>query len=170
MLYLAILLFVVSIFLLMISTRQREATGLPGGQIIYSDTSKWDQVDKPLYDKSLDLAGKPDYIIRKGNEIIPVEVKSTRIYQSPYDSHIYQLAAYCRLVQAEYKKRPSHGILHYRNQTFKIEYTKELEENLLDMLIEMRSQKYKRAIHRSHESQQRCARCGYRSMCDESIA
>ncbi|MBU1659842.1 MAG: CRISPR-associated protein Cas4, partial [Chloroflexi bacterium] len=98
MLYLAIFFFILAVFMLLQAARQRKATGLPGGQIIYTDTRNWGPVEKPLYDPSVDLAGKPDFIVRQGEMVIPVEVKSTRVSQAPYDSHIFQLAAYCRLV------------------------------------------------------------------------
>ena len=32
------------------SARQRQATGLPGGRVIYTDTRAWGPVEKPLYD------------------------------------------------------------------------------------------------------------------------
>ncbi|MCJ7700317.1 MAG: hypothetical protein MUO62_01935, partial [Anaerolineales bacterium] len=60
MLYLAIFLFLLGLFLLWQATRQRKTTGLPGGQIIYADTSKWDPLEKPLYDSQVGLSGKPD--------------------------------------------------------------------------------------------------------------
>jgi len=169
MLYLAIFLILVALFLLSQATRQRKATGLPGGQVIYADTSQWEAGDKSLYDPLMDLAGKPDYLVQQGDMIIPVEVKSTRVAQAPYDSHIFQLAAYCRLVEGEYKQRPSHGIIHYPNRTFRVDYTHELEEDLLDLLIEMRSKTSGAKTTRSHESPQRCKRCGFRSKCDQRL-
>ncbi len=168
-LYLAIFLIILALFVLSQASRQRQATGLPGGQVIYTDTSQWDPVDKPLYDNLLDLTGKPDYLVKQGKMIIPVEVKSSAVNQAPYDSHIFQLAAYCRLVESEYNIRPSHGIIHYPNRTFRVDYTPELEEDLLDLLIEMRSKTTASKARRSHEAPQRCKRCGYLSTCDQSL-
>ncbi len=169
MLYFAVLLFLLGLFLLFQAARRRKATGLPGGQIIYADTSKWDPVEKPLYDARIGLSGKPDYLVKQAGEIIPVEVKSSKIAQTPYDSHIYQLAAYCRLVESAYKLRPAYGILHYPNRTFRIDYTTDLENEILDLLIEMRSQANRKDVQRSHDAPQRCARCGYRSNCDQRL-
>ena len=169
MLYLAIFLFILAAFLLLQAARQRKATGLPGGQIIYTDTRDWGPVEKPLYDPSVDLAGKPDYLVRQGEMVIPVEVKSTRVSQAPYDSHIFQLAAYCRLVEHEFGKRPTHGILHYPNHTYRIEYTPNLESALLDLLIDMRSKYRRKEVARSHSAPQRCAHCGFRSTCDQRL-
>ncbi len=169
MLYVSAFLFLLGLILLFHATRHRKATGLPGGQIIYADTSKWDPVEKSLYDAHIGLSGKPDYLIRQSGEVIPVEVKSSKIAQTPHDSHIFQLAAYCRLVENTYKVRPTYGILHYLNRTFRIDYTRNLENEMLDILFDMRSQVNRKNVNRSHNAPQRCARCGYRTNCEQSL-
>lgn len=170
MLYLAIFLFVMGLLLLIQATRQQKGTGLPGGQVIYSDTSKWAPAEKVLYDPRVGLSGKPDYLVRQAEMIIPVEVKSSKVAQAPYDSHIFQLAAYCRLVENEYKVRPEYGIIHYPNRTFRIEYSVDLENDMLDILFEMRSRTNRNQIQRSHNSVPRCSKCGYHSNCDQRLA
>ena len=169
MLYIAILLFVLGLLLLTQATRQRKASGLPGGQVIYSDTSKWAPVEKVFYDPRVGLSGKPDYLVRQAEMIIPVEVKSSKIAQAPYDSHIFQLAAYCRLVEHEYKVRPAYGVIHYPNRTFRIDYTTDLENDMLDILFDMRSQANRKQVQRSHDAALRCTRCGYRTNCDQRL-
>jgi CRISPR-associated exonuclease Cas4 len=163
------ILFILGFILLWQANRQHQASGLPGYKVIYSDTSDWGPSEKPLYDSKLDLTGRPDYLIRQGNNIIPVEVKTARVYQSPYDSHIFQLAAYCYLVHSKYNVRPPYGILHYKNRTYRIEYTNELEASLIALIGEMRTKGHLRKIIRSHQSAQRCQRCGYRSFCDQRL-
>src|SRR3990172_6771100 len=169
MLLLAFLLILGALLLLWAAARQRRSAGLPGGRIIYTDTNRWDRLEKPLYDPALEITGKPDYLVEQGGTLIPVEVKSRRISRAPYDSHVYQLAAYCLLVQRVFGKRPPYGILQYANRTFAIDYTPELERALLDVLTEMRSQERRRDVERSHNSPQRCARCGFRSVCDQAL-
>jgi CRISPR-associated exonuclease Cas4 len=166
---LAVALLIIGLLFLWQAGRQRKATGLPGGEVIYTDTRAWGAVDKPLYDEKLDLVGRPDYLVQKGEMIIPVEVKSSQVKQSPYDSHIFQLAAYCYLVGRNYGVRPSHGILRYPNRTYRIEYTPELEEKLINLIAEIRTKGHLRKINRSHESPRRCASCGYRSTCDQRL-
>jgi CRISPR-associated exonuclease Cas4 len=169
MLILAIFLFLLAIFLFWRSKRQQQASGLPGGRIIYVDTRAWGNVEEPLYDPALNLTGKPDYIIQKGSTIIPVEVKSTNVSGGPYDGHIYQLAAYCFLVEKHTGKRPPYGILNYTNRTYSIEYTSELESTLLDILAEMRIQERRAQVYRSHDIYSRCAKCGFNSICDQRL-
>jgi CRISPR-associated exonuclease Cas4 len=166
---LAAFLLIAALFLFWQASRQRKASGLPAGRIIYSDTSQWGKVEKPLYDSMLNLTGKPDYLVEHGQFTIPVEVKSGRAPAEPYDTHIFQLAAYCRLVEHSMGKRPPYGILHYANQTFAIDYTPELESTLLDVLAQIRIQERHGEADRSHDQPGRCAHCGYRNHCDQRL-
>lgn len=170
MLYLALALFIFAFFFFRRSSVQRQEAGLPGGRIIYTDTRGWGKVEKPLYYSEMELTGKPDYLIQQNGKIIPVEVKSGRAPEAPYDSHIYQLAAYCLLVEKTYDTRPPYGIIHYENRDFAIDYTLELEKALINLLVEMKLDEHKREVPRSHEQAGRCAKCGFRNHCDQSLA
>ncbi|MEW6402877.1 MAG: CRISPR-associated protein Cas4 [Chloroflexota bacterium] len=169
MTYLILFLFLLALVFFWQSNRQRKAAGLPGGRIIYTDTRGWGKLEKPLFYSALELTGKPDYLIQQNGQIIPVEVKSSRAPEAPYDSHIYQLAAYCLLVEKTYKKRPPYGIIHYENRDFAVDYTQELEESLLDLLADMKRDEHKHDVPRSHEQAARCASCGFRKVCDQRL-
>ena len=169
MLYLALALLIFAFFFFRRSSIERKEAGLPGGRIIYTDTRAWGEVEKPLFYSELDLTGKPDYLVQQNGKIIPVEVKSGRAPETPYDSHIYQLAAYCLLVDKTYKNRPPYGIIHYENRDFAVDYTRELEKSLIDLLVEMKRDEHKPDIARSHEQAGRCAKCGFRKVCDQSL-
>jgi CRISPR-associated exonuclease Cas4 len=169
MLLAACALIILAILLLWVSSRQRRNLGLPTGQVIYSDTGKWREVQQPLFDLKTGLAGKPDYLVQHKGTFIPVEVKSNLKGDQPYQSHVYQLAAYCYLIQQNYNNRPTHGILHYPNRTFAIDYTKELESKLHQIIFRIHNIGNGRAPHRSHESAAKCNHCGYREICDQRI-
>jgi len=170
MLYLALFLFVLAMVLLWQSTRQRRHAGVPGGRILYTDTRGWGRLEKPLVAEDIGLVGKPDYLVQTGGQIIPVEVKSGRPPATPYDSHIFQLAAYCLLVHKHFGKRPPYGILHYAGRDFAIDYTPQLEAALLDRLADIRRDDARRDVPRSHEEAARCRKCGFRDACDRSLA
>jgi len=168
--YLIIALFLLALILFWQSGRQRREAGLPGGRVIYTDTDGWGKVERPLYNQALNLTGKPDYLVRQGKTVIPVEVKSGRAPQSPYDAHIFQLASYCLLVEKTYGKRPPYGIIHYQDRDFAIDYTPELEFALMDLLAEMQRDGYREEINRSHGQAARCGGCGFREICDQRLA
>lgn len=165
----ALVLLVLAVILMLVSSRTRKAAGLPGGEVIYEDTSNWEEVEKPLYDPVTQITGRPDYLVRQGEHVVPVEVKSGRTPESPYDSHIYQLAAYCLLVEREFGVRPDFGIIHYQRRTFQVPYTEDLEEALKDLLTEIRQDDRRKVVHRSHEEPARCKGCGYAYTCEEQI-
>jgi CRISPR-associated exonuclease Cas4 len=167
--YISILFLFIAIVLFIVATRQKHQAGIPAGKVIYTDTSRWGKVEKPLFDPNNRLTGKPDYLVDQGNQIIPIEVKSRKSPQAPYDSHIYQLAAYCLLVQYEYGTRPDHGILHYANRTFLIDFTPTLEDSIKSIIREMQARTARSQVKRSHEDPKRCLHCGYRSICDQSL-
>ncbi|HEX2996938.1 MAG TPA: CRISPR-associated protein Cas4 [Anaerolineales bacterium] len=170
MVYIAFALLFLALILFWQSTRQRQSAGLPGGRVIYSDTRGWgDKLERPLFDQALGLTGKPDYLIQQNGQIIPVEVKSGMAPEAPYDSHIYQLASYCLLVEKTYGKRPPYGVIHYKDRDFAIDYTQALESSLLDLLAEMKRDEHKKEVGRSHEQAARCTRCGFRKICDQKL-
>ena len=170
MLYLALFFIVVGLLLLWQSNRQRVRAGLPGGRVLYSDTGAWGKLEKPLVAEDIGLVGKPDYLVQNGDVIIPVEVKSGRAPAAPYDSHIFQLAAYCLLVHRHFGRRPPYGILHYAGRDFAIDYTAQLESALLDRLAEIRRDEGRRDVPRSHDEPARCCKCGFRKVCDQRLA
>jgi CRISPR-associated exonuclease Cas4 len=169
MLYLALIILIVAIVLLWQSGRQRKQAGLPGGRVIYTDTRAWGEVDKALYDHALGLTGKPDYLVEQDGQIIPVEVKSGRTPEAPYDSHIFQVGAYCLLVEKAYGKRPPYGIIHYPKRDFAVDYTTELESALMEQLAEMRRDGMRQDVPRSHDEPARCQSCGFRKVCDQKL-
>lgn len=168
-LYTGLFLLLLALLLIFVSGRQRRAAGLPGGRVVYTDTHGWGRVEKPLYDAELGLTGKPDYLVERDGKLIPVEVKTGRVPEAPYDAHIFQLASYCYLVEKAFGKRPPYGLIHYPGRDFAIDYTPELESSLLDLLAKIRVDERHRGVHRSHEQVQLCQACGFRQTCDERL-
>ncbi len=167
----AIILIVIALIALGLGRRMQIETGLPLGRVVYSDTGAWKQVEKPLFSAAYGLVGKPDYLVRQGRQMIPIEVKSSPAPgDGPRRSHILQLAAYCLLVEETYSQRPDRGIIKYADRTFEIDNTPSLQSALLDVLDAMHHDMAQGRSNRSHHEAARCARCGYRDACDERLA
>ncbi|MGQ9833858.1 MAG: CRISPR-associated protein Cas4 [Candidatus Villigracilaceae bacterium] len=169
MLFLAFVLILLALIFFWQSAHWQRKAGLPGGRVIYTDTRAWGSLERPLYDPELGLTGKPDYLVEAQGHIIPVEVKSGRAPAAPYDSHIFQAAAYCLLVERTMNTRPPYAIIHYDDRDFAVDYTPEMEDALLDILADLRRDELNVHVPRSHEEPRRCARCGYRQECDERL-
>ena len=155
-------------FLLLLARAGRRASGLPAGKVVYSDSGA-ERREQPLFSKRHRLSGRPDYLLHRGGHLIPVEVKSGRGPEKPHKSHMLQLAAYCLLVEEVYKKRPPYGIIRYSDCVFEVDYTRQLEAELLHTMTQMRADMLARDVPRSHNQPFRCERCGYRETCDDSL-
>lgn len=147
-----------------------EETGLPKGKVIYTDAGTWFGNDEPLLARDIKLVGKPDYLIEDDRGmIIPVELKSKKAPAQAHEGHILQLAAYCLLVEENYGVRPDYGIIQYKDKAFAIDYTIDMEEDLLDLLADMREDMVEAEVDRDHHDWVRCSRCGIRAHCQQRL-
>jgi CRISPR-associated exonuclease Cas4 len=168
----------------LLSARAGRGAGLPRGQVVYSDTGhavgklgptvtdeQGVRQERPLVSRRHGLTGRPDYLIRTREGIVPVEAKSAAgpADGRPYDSHVFQLAAYCLLVEDEFGAPVPYGLIRYRDAEARVEFTTELREQLLALLEEIREARAAEEVHRSHDEPRRCARCGVRDSCDERL-
>src|SRR5713226_2070383 len=149
----ALVLLALALLVWLLSRLARGRTGLPPGVVVYSDTGGWSRVERPLFSAALQLTGKPDYLVRHGAALIPVEVKSGQAPPGgPHPGHTYQLAAYCALVAEAYGRRPAYGLIQYADQTLAVNYTREMETELHALLAEMRGDAEAGDVARSHDS------------------
>ena len=167
-----IFLLLAAIFWLFFQSRQmREQSGVPRGNIIYTDTGTWFPNSEMLTARDVRLVGKPDYLVESDDgAIIPVEIKSGQAPSEPWEGHVLQLAAYCLLVEEKYGVRPEYGIIQYQDRAFAVDYTDDLEEDLLDLLTDLRQGQIAYDLDRDHNEWQRCQRCGMNQQCDQRLA
>ncbi|MCO6452160.1 MAG: Dna2/Cas4 domain-containing protein [Caldilineales bacterium] len=171
LLLIAAILLLAGVWLIGRAQSQRQATGLPAGEIVYVDTGKWQRNQRSLFSRRYQLTGKPDYLIETGGELIPVEVKSTRIGSAePYDSHKLQVAAYCLLVEDTSGRRPSYGIIQYADSTIRLPFSDDLRSELLNTLDAMRQSFSAAGVDRSHDDAIRCRNCGFSHACEQQLA
>lgn len=166
-----LLLILAGILLLRLAQRTRQQTGLPVGEVIYSDTGAWQKVEEPLLSRRYGLVGKPDYLVQVTEKrqaiTIPVEVKSRKRPPVLYETHTLQLATYCLLVEEKFKTTPPYGILHYADATLKIEFTEQLRYQVLSAAEAIRRARNAADVTRSHTDPNRCQHCGYSHACGE---
>lgn len=165
------LILIIGALLLKQGRRAQVASGLPSGEVVYTDTGAWEETPEPLLSRRYGLVGKPDYLVavRSGQQTmwVPVEVKSRRRPAVTPDSHILQLATYCLLVEDVREVRPTHGLLHYADATLKIPYTDELRQTVLEIADAIRAARTAPDVHRDHNDAARCRGCGYAHGCGE---
>ncbi len=166
-----VLLLLLAGLLWWLSRRLRGRSGLPAGEVLYGDTGAWGRPERPLFSARLQLTGKPDYLVRTGAEIVPVEVKSGPAPAGgAHPGHVLQLAAYCALVAEAYGRRPPYGLIKYGDKLWRVPYTSALEQELWAVLDDMRADAEADDVDRSHQAPARCAACGLREACAERLA
>jgi CRISPR-associated exonuclease Cas4 len=162
-------LIAIAALLLLLSRRLRQSSGLPHGRVIYSDAGAWQRNDQSLFSARHQLVGKPDYLVRTEQGIVPVEVKSSPAPAQPRPGHVLQLAAYCLLVEEQLGEHVPHGIIQYADRQFAVDYTPALRNELFNVIDEMRTALADGDTHRNHADARRCAACGVRDACDERL-
>jgi CRISPR-associated exonuclease Cas4 len=163
------LLFLAGATLLWLSRRWAADAGLPHGRLISVDLERQGQAAPTLIDPDLGLTGRPDALLETRRGRVPVEIKSGPAPDQPHPSHVLQLMAYCRLVQAAFGRRPPYGILNYADRAFEVPYSRRAEAAL------RRAVKSMHALgadlpDRSHRDPARCAGCGFAAACDQRLA
>ncbi len=136
------------------------------GKIEYIDMDR----SKIFRSEKYGLTGRPDYIIKLKDQLIPVEEKKGRTPRGPLFSHILQVAAYCLLIEETEGRAPSHGLLKYPEHEHDIEYDEDLKKVLLEKLEEMRKVIEKGDAHRNHNRPGKCLNCSRREVCPERLA
>jgi len=138
---------------------------LPDGEIIYVDDLKKSPIMKS---EKYKIWGRPDLLIKVGEDYIPVEIKTGRVPRGPLFSHIMQLTAYMILVEENYKT-PPYGILKYGPVIYKIEYEEDLKNLMLEKVREMRRALETGEVHRNHHKVGKCLHCSRRNICPERL-
>lgn len=160
-----VLLLAAVLILVLIWLLQRKNKGLPAGTLIYDDLSEGSVRVRTLTSKRFGISGKPDMIIRRGRELIPVEIKSAPGRERPYPSHVMQLTAYCLLIEENYGTRPSYGVLRYRDRQFEVPFSDAPVDKLLAQLERMRSEDPAAALPPKCAQPRKCEHCGYKAFC-----
>jgi CRISPR-associated exonuclease Cas4 len=155
-----------------LSRRQRRRSSLPPGRVLYRDTIQGERPHQTFISLKYGLKGRPDYIVEARQGLIPIEIKSglRPLTGRPYDSHLMQLVCYCLLLEENFEEPVPFGIIRYRDGEIKVNFTSQLRTRLLALLDEMREARATAVVKRNHSHARRCAGCGFRDLCDQSLA
>ena len=149
----------------------RRRVGLPVGAVVFSDTGYERVPAVSLVSHGLRLVGKPDFLIRCKEGLIPVEEKSSLApVGGPYWSQLVQLGAYLILVEENYGRVPF-GVLKYRDRSVRVEFTEELRRRVLSLLSDMKRAEGATVdrVVRSHNSASKCRQCGFSGVCEQKV-
>jgi CRISPR-associated exonuclease Cas4 len=172
LLFLGILLLIGAVVLLAYAIRirvtvreEKKSYGIPDGMILYSDLNV---PAAPLFSKRSRLAGKPDYIVQKENQCVPVEVKSGG-GSHPHQSQVLQLAAYCQILEDTSGVFVPEGILVYNNVPYTIPFDPKLRFELESVMKSMRASLRSGVVKRNHQEPGRCRHCSMKRYCTDVV-
>lgn len=141
------------------------------GDVVYADIPADGRGRTQLFvSEKYGLSGRPDYILEKDGEKIPVDIKTGRIPRGPLFSHILQVGAYCILMEDEFGKAPPYGLLKYGENVQEIDYNAELKGLVLEKLSMMKEALKTSNVHRNHNRVGKCRTCSKRKECPEKLA
>lgn len=119
---------------------------LKGYSLFYTDQKVKERQAGVTYSKILQsekyqLYGKPDYILRKGNKYVPIELKSGSVKDAelPHDGDMMQLIAYFLIIEDMYNGRVRHGRIIYKDAAFIVRNTRSMRKTLFKRLKRMRT-------------------------------
>ncbi|MBC7224441.1 MAG: CRISPR-associated protein Cas4, partial [Anaerolineae bacterium] len=136
---------------------------------VATDARGWRRPAQPYFSPTWGLAGRPDYVLKHRGRSIPVEVKSGRTPEEPYEGHILQLGAYCLLLEEAEGRPPPYGLIRYPEATFRVPFDRHLRQRVVQALETMRAAEEEGGIARGHREPWRCRACGYRDACDQRL-
>ena len=163
------MVFLVALLMWARARRQILQSGIPDGRVVYQDTDRRHNVERPLVSPSCGLTGKPDYLVEAAYCLIPLELKSRNSRSGPHEGEVAQVTAYCVLVEDSSAATRPCGIIQYADRSWPIRYTLKDRKRLLHILDEMREARNSQTVHRDHQHAARCRACGYRAVCDEAL-
>jgi CRISPR-associated exonuclease Cas4 len=161
----AIFLIAWAIWLRMSIQKEKQSYGIPDGAIFYSDLNV---PATPLFSRRYRLSGKPDYIVKKEKQYIPVEVKSGK-GSHPHQSQMLQLAAYCQILEDTTREFVPEGILVYNNVPYTIRFDPKLRFELESIIKSMRMALRSGKVKRNHNEPGRCRNCSMRKYCQDIL-
>lgn len=137
------------------------------GRVVDSDLAGQGQL---MEDPEWDLTGTPDYVMETEEGLVPVEVKTGKTPDRPFDSHVMQVACYLRLLEANTDQPPKYGLLTYPQRIFQVQWDDAMKERLQGMVDAIHHAEETGRADRDHEHPGRCRGCARRAECDQALA
>jgi CRISPR-associated exonuclease Cas4 len=164
---------VLAILLFWLSARSRKKTGIPPGEVFYQDLVGQPFPATALRSAKLGISGKPDFLIRTGEGIVPVELKKSKRPSARggvYPSHMIQNLAYGALVEDQMKEPVPYGLVVYAGeQVRRVEFTESNRKWLMQTISAVQAARLLQEAKRNHNQRGRCSGCGVRDQCDQAL-
>ncbi|WP_165074783.1 CRISPR-associated protein Cas4 [Paludisphaera rhizosphaerae] len=156
----AALLGLLGLVVVVIAWARRRVQGFGSGRTVALD-------DVTLYSKRYGLVGRPDRIVKEGDDVVPEEWKSSRQVSH---GHRLQLATYFILIEENYGRRPPYGFVVLGDGSrVRVENTEELCSEVVEIAERIREHRARMAEEIPvQQPAWKCERCGQRENCGQA--
>ena len=156
----ALVLGLLGLLLVVLASRRRRKRGSARAKTVALD-------DVTLFSERLKLVGRPDRIVRQGENLIPEEWKSSKRVS---DGHRLQLGTYFLLIEEEYGVRPPFGVVVLGDGSrVEVENTERLRSEVLAVAEKIREHRAKiREEIPVRQPAAKCRVCGQRGNCGQA--
>jgi CRISPR-associated exonuclease Cas4 len=160
LLVVALVLALLGLLLVVAASRTRRAAGFAVGKTVALD-------NVTLFSERLKLVGRPDRIIRQGEDLIPEEWKSAKRVNH---GHKLQLGTYFLLIEEEFGVRPPFGVVVLGDGSrVEVENTERLRSEVLGVAQKIREHRAKiREEIPVRQPAAKCRVCGQRANCGQA--
>ncbi len=114
-----------------------------------------------IISEELGLKGRIDRV-KLEEEIIPYEIKTR---EKIYDSDKVQLAAYCLLLEKEFNKQITKGVIETSEKQEIIEITQEMKSQVLEIAEEIRNLTDSSEVNNFSSNFAKCEKCSFKEDC-----
>lgn len=156
----AVALAVLGLVLLFIARRGRAARGLGAGETVALD-------NVTLFSERHKLVGRPDRIVKQGNDYIPEEWKSSKRVSH---GHRLQLGTYFILIEEAYGVRPPFGVVVLGDGSrIEVQNTADLRAEVLAVAAQIREHRAELLeVIPVRQPAYKCRACGQRTNCEQA--
>jgi CRISPR-associated exonuclease Cas4 len=138
------------------------------GEVLHSDG---DSTADVLVSETRRLVSKPDYILERDGELVPIKRQSRKLPTADaYEGEILQLAAYCLLVEEHYGRPVLSRRLLYQDRSLDVPVDDRRRAKLHNALRAVHEPDGFEKVPRCHTSSGRCRARGFPDASRKSLA
>jgi len=134
------------------------------GQSLWKNITPKFQTELQLISESLELKGRIDKVEITDSKIIPYEIKTR---QDIFESDKIQLAAYALLLESEFNKQISSGIIQSESKKEEIQINKELKDKVIEIKNQIKQLSSFDSVPEMQSNFKKCESCSLKKICLE---
>ena len=118
--------------------------------------------------QELELKGKIDRIEKHENKVVPIELKTGKApRESVWESHLIQVGAYMMLLEEQFQKPVSEGIVEYLSEKIKrpVKMNPFLKDDIMKLKEKVKDLLSSNKLPDFTENKNKCRICGLREEC-----